>query len=58
MGLAEYHALANLHRPGNPEQLRAEALRLAAAGLKPVDIATALRLDLAAVRTWLAKPQP
>ena len=44
LGLAEYSALAQLHRPTDPAELAAEIRRLAATGLRARDISTALRL--------------
>lgn len=49
-----YDARAQRHRPTDPAELAAEVRRLNRSGLSPLDIATALRLDLAAVRNVLA----
>ena len=54
LDLAAYRVLANLHRP-DEAGLRAEVRRLAADGLRPADIATALRLPLDAVLNLLAE---
>ena len=54
-GVLVYERLANLHRPTDPEKLRAEVRRLAASGLKPADISVALRLPLDAVRNLLVE---
>jgi DNA-directed RNA polymerase specialized sigma24 family protein len=53
-----YAALAQLHRPSNPEQLAAEIRRLRGSGLSPRDIATALRLSLDEVVNILADAAP
>lgn len=52
-GVMDYALLAQKHRPTDQTALRAEVCRLATTGLKPIDIATALRLDLAAVLEML-----
>ena len=49
LDLATYDALAGLHRPADPAALRAECRRLHSTGLKPRDIACALRLALGQV---------
>lgn len=49
----DYESLANEHRPTDPDALAIEIHRLHRGGLKPRDIASALRLDLAAVLTAL-----
>lgn len=49
-GTLDYRALAVLHRPQDPEQLGREARRLAASGLTPNDIGSALGIGPAAVR--------
>ncbi|MCC5795265.1 MAG: hypothetical protein JJT85_11100 [Chromatiales bacterium] len=54
-GMLHYEHLANLHRPADPERLRAEVRRLAADGLRPADISVALRLPLDSVRNLLAE---
>ena len=46
LGLAEYEALAAVHRPSDPAAMAAEIRRLAASGLTPRDVASALRLPL------------
>lgn len=43
---ADHDRRANLHRPADATALAEEIARLAQTGLKAVDIATALRLDL------------
>jgi hypothetical protein len=48
-GQLGYHELALLYRPTDPAALKAEIRRMRSRGLLPRDIATALRLDLAAV---------
>ena len=48
-GTLEYAALAQLHRPTSPEAIAVEIRRLHAEGLKPRDIAVALRLGLTQV---------
>lgn len=53
-GAMDYSRLAQLHRPTDPAKVRDEVRRLSTTGLTAVDIATALRLDLAAVREMLA----
>lgn len=50
-----YELLAQLYRPTDREIMAKEVRRLAACGLKPVDISVALRLDLSQVREILAK---
>jgi hypothetical protein len=47
--LGTYAAMANKHRPTDPDLLAAEIRRLHATGLTARDIATALRLQLDAV---------
>jgi len=54
----DYTALAQLHRPSDPPALRAECRRFLATGLKPRDVAVALRIDLALVLEPLATPSP
>lgn len=44
--VAEYHHRATRHRPDNPADLGAEVRRLAASGLKPRDIASALGISV------------
>jgi hypothetical protein len=46
---AEHVARADLHRPTDPGALAREIRRLARTGLRPRDIAAALRVDLGAV---------
>jgi hypothetical protein len=53
-GTLDYSKLAMQHRPTDPERLAAEVRRLAEQGLTATDISSALRVDLAAVRTMLA----
>lgn len=50
---AEYHHRATRHRPANPADLGAEVRRLAASGLKPRDIASALRVSVPEVVVML-----
>jgi hypothetical protein len=45
----EHVARADLYRPTDPAVLAREIRRLVGAGLKPRDVATALRIDLAVV---------
>lgn len=45
-GVLDLEALRQLHRPSDPHRLAAEARRLAGTGLKPRDVAQALRLPL------------
>ena len=49
----QYYARANRHRP-DQDGLRAEAQRLHREGLRPADIAQALRVPLDQVLNWLA----
>jgi len=44
LGMREYAALAQQHRPTDPKVLATEIRRLAATGLRAIDISTALRL--------------
>ena len=53
LGLAEYAALAQLHRPTDPVALAAEIHRLHRSGLTARDIAVALRLAPDAVANTL-----
>jgi len=53
-GALSVDALRQLHRPADPVLLGAEARRLAATGLKPRDIAGALRWALPEVLEALA----
>ncbi len=53
-GALNYIAMAQLHRPSDLASLAAEVRRLADTGLTDVDVATALRLPLEQVRSWLA----
>lgn len=55
-GQLDYSALANLHRPDDPETLSREAHSLAALGFKSRDIADALNLAPAAV-AFLLNPK-
>ncbi len=57
-GAELYAALSgrDLHRPTDPSALAAEVRRLHGTGLKPADIAAALRLALPAVQTMLGEP--
>jgi len=55
-GAAAYDARAQLHRPTDPAQLAAEVRRLAATGLKPTDIASALRTGIGQVHDALGRP--
>jgi hypothetical protein len=50
-----YEMRANLHKPSDPDAFALEIRRLHSEGLKPRDIANALRLDLAAVLTALRR---
>lgn len=50
-----YDIRANRHRPADATALAAEVRRLAHGGLMPNDIAQALRLDPASVRTMLGQ---
>jgi hypothetical protein len=52
-GVLRYDILSQLHRPQTAEGIRCEVQRLARNGLSPMDIASALRMDLAAVREML-----
>lgn len=45
-GVMDYALLAKKHMPADPAVLRAEVCRLAASGLKPMDISVALRMSL------------
>jgi hypothetical protein len=56
-GRLDYRALANLHRPREPQAIAAEIRRLAASGLKAADIATALNMAIEQVRQILAEPK-
>lgn len=56
-GPLRYDLLARLHMPSDPAALAEEVRRLSASGLTATDIASALRVDLAQVRTLLAKPE-
>ena len=58
LDLAAYAALAAANRPTDPALLAAEIRRLAASGLKPRDIASALRLPLDTVVNALADHGP
>jgi hypothetical protein len=49
----EHDRRAMQHRPTDPEQLAREIRRLHRTGLSPIDVATALRADLAMVREVL-----
>lgn len=53
-GVMDYSVLARKHMPADPAKLRDEVRRLSSTGLTAADIATALRLNLAAVREMLA----
>lgn len=53
MNVHEYQLCAQQHRPQDQAAMAAEIRRLSAEGLKPRDIAAALRLDLAAVLVML-----
>jgi hypothetical protein len=55
-GAADYVRRAQAHRPTDPEAIAAEVRRLAASGLRPADVATALRMNPAAVLEALAAP--
>jgi len=48
-----YDDRAQRHRPTDPAALAAEVRRLNRTGLSPLDIAAALRIDLAQVRNVL-----
>lgn len=52
---SDYHHRATRHRPGNPADLRAEVRRLACSGLKPRDIAGALRMSVPEVLGMLRR---
>ena len=53
-GKLDYRVLAELNKPTEPEVLASEVRGLAGKGLTAVDISTALRIDLAQVRSMLA----
>jgi hypothetical protein len=55
LGLAQYAALASMHRPTDPESIDREVRRLHGTGLSRRDIAAALRLDLDQVVNALAE---
>lgn len=55
-GTLDLEALRMLHRPADPRLLAAEARRLAATGLRPRDIAQALRLPMSEVLSALQAP--
>jgi DNA-binding CsgD family transcriptional regulator len=50
----EYQQQAVMHRPSDPQQLRAEVLRLMGQGWTTRDVAVALRLHVPAVLNLLA----
>lgn len=52
-GPVRYDVLAQMHKPKTAEAMCHEVRRLATTGLTPVDIATALRLNVAAVREMI-----
>jgi hypothetical protein len=52
-GPLNYAALAQLHRPADPNRLATEIRRLHRDGLTAQDIATALRIDVVQVATVL-----
>ena len=54
-GALDYARLAELNRPANKADLAREVTRLVETGLKPRDVAQALRIDLAEVLTLLAR---
>lgn len=54
-GAMNYARLSQVHRPADPQALAKEVRRLASTGLTATDIATALRLNLAAVREMLGR---
>jgi hypothetical protein len=51
----DWRQLAELHRPTGPDAIGAEIRRLRAQGLKPHDIAEALRIGVSAVVQALAE---
>jgi hypothetical protein len=48
-GSLNYAVLAQLHKPTDPRAIAVEIRRMHAGGLKPRDVAVALRLDLSQV---------
>ncbi len=57
-GAAGYERRANHYRPSDPAQLAHAVRALAWQGLRPVDIAQALRVALPAVLEMLREPAP
>ncbi len=55
-GQMRYDLLATLHRPTQPDDMRAAARDLQRHGLTAGDIAAALRLSVEAVRSLLGEP--
>lgn len=55
LAAADFERRANLHRPTSRDALAAEIRRLVASGLKPADVAGALRISMAEVQA--AAPQ-
>lgn len=56
LGLAQYAALASMHRPTDPAELSAEIRRLHRGGLTAQDVSVALRLSLDYVVNILGEP--
>jgi len=54
----DWRTLATLHRPSDSEALAREARRLHAAGLKPRDVSTALKLPLGEVLAAITAKEP
>ena len=53
MNAITYQHRAQQHRPRDESAMARECSRLVSTGLTPRDVATALRLDLGEVLTWL-----
>ncbi len=58
MAATDYDRLARVHRPDDTRRLHLEIRRLVADGLKPRDVAQALRVDLGVVLEALKDSAP